>query len=76
MFGLSLLAAAVQIAAAGEAQERLSGPEMWDSWSSDFCKGFRFNLLVRDDDGKGVESWIEPRPGTFRNADHRWFALI
>jgi hypothetical protein len=46
------------------------------SWSSDFCKGFRFNLLVRDDDGKGVESWIEPRPETFRNADPRRFALI
>lgn len=46
------------------------------SWKSDFCKGFRFNVLVGDNDGDGVDSLMEARRGSFKANDPSRFPLV
>ena len=46
------------------------------SWLSDFCQGFRFNVLVGDNDGEGPECWIQARRGSFKTNDPNRFPLV
>ena len=46
------------------------------SWKSDFCKGFRFNVLAGDNDGEGLDCWIEARRGTFKANDPVRFPMV
>lgn len=46
------------------------------SWHNDFCRGFRFNVLVGDNDGEGQDCWIEARRGSFRTNDPARFPLV
>jgi hypothetical protein len=46
------------------------------SWQNDFCRGFRFNVLVGDNDGEGQDCWIEARRGSFRTNDPARFPLV
>ena len=46
------------------------------SWQTDFCRGFRFNVLVGDNDGEGPDCWIEARRGSFRTNDPSRFPLV
>lgn len=46
------------------------------SWLSDFCQGFRFNVLVGDNDGEGPDCWIEARRGSFKTNEPNRFPLV